>query len=920
MTELFSTVLRMSGYGLVAALIASLAVLLLSRARCSKTALLLLFAVAALRLVCPWSPPSPLSLFNWSPLDLHAQDRGTALADSYVDSYKTVSSAAWNRDEFDRVVAAGVEPTYNQDVGLWVVRYHEDETGTITPAKTNQEVYGPILSALWLAGAAGFFLYGAVSYVLLKRRLRFAVKDEVIPGVWYSDRIPSPCVAGLFRPQIYLTFGLTESEKSYILAHERQHIKNGDHIWKMLAWLIMCVHWFNAFLWPLFYRAFLSQVEDACDQRVLRQLGEDKKADYGQVLLTLSAGRRFRLSPSPIAFGEGNTKGRVRTILRYKKPIAVISVLALIVAVIAGVCLLTGPDRTAEENNGPSTGSSSVQIGGAAKGYGTYQIYDLLYLTPLSSTESRSFLDERIRSAVVFTPERFYLEMEGLDVSDPIYQEIELGSQLILGPNGDEIATALDVSGESWGWNVLDAGGQETGFQVYLVDGLLWVARCADNGYWYLMEALPVGAGETLDMELVSWGVRLDDSGRSGWPFLFEGNFTRIDLQCDNGALTYDGLDTPGTDLTVVGTPPRTQVEWLPVTEGQPEPATHAAVTFTAWQGGEKALTGTIIIRQTGLVNGLTTYAAHAALSDTNRYFFWQNQGGADDEYAQIRDSQAYLMADPLATWSLDLTHDGVDERVSVYSAILGEPEAGIFYLLVMDEGGSILWIDQAATTHAGQNGLYLYEEDGQPYLLRWVPYGSSGWSSLSYQLFSLTEDGQEVILRENAVEYTMDDPMTVKVDALRALEGEIAALLPQCQVLLSTNEDTPDGVWYGDPENPISPSLFAGYYEDSPHWNYFSQLQAMAQGVYTFSGEVVDVMADSDAASAGTIPHIKVQDRTYFSSVAPYFTYVFTVPVDDPSQYQVGDTVSVTADDPLYRWDLPDESTYVSVALTRRP
>lgn len=69
------------------------AVLLLSRCRCSKTALLLLFAVAALRLVCPWSPPSPLSLFNWSPLDLHAQDRGTALADSYVDSYKTVSSA-----------------------------------------------------------------------------------------------------------------------------------------------------------------------------------------------------------------------------------------------------------------------------------------------------------------------------------------------------------------------------------------------------------------------------------------------------------------------------------------------------------------------------------------------------------------------------------------------------------------------------------------------------------------------------------------------------------------------------------------------------------------------------------------------------------------------------------------------------------
>ena len=920
MTELFSTVLRMSGYGLVAALIASLAVLLLSRARCSKTALLLLFAVAALRLVCPWSPPSPLSLFNWSPLDLHAQDRGTALADSYVDSYKTVSSAEWNRDEFDRVVAAGVEPTYNQDVGLWVVRYHEDETGTITPAKTNQEVYGPILSALWLAGAAGFFLYGAVSYVLLKRRLRFAVKDEVIPGVWYSDRIPSPCVAGLFRPQIYLTFGLTESEKSYILAHERQHIKNGDHIWKMLAWLIMCVHWFNAFLWPLFYRAFLSQVEDACDQRVLRQLGEDKKADYGQVLLTLSAGRRFRLSPSPIAFGEGDTKSRVKVILRYKKPIAAITALALVAAIAAGACLLPGPDRAQADRADGGDPSAPVQTGDGEEGFGTYQIYDLIHLTLLSSIDKRSYLDERLRTAVIFTQEKFYLQTEDLEVIDPVYRAIATDS-------APALTAAQYLPEEIQGWEVLDADGQETGIHVYQQGYALFVGKWVTHGtvspiseYWYLMEALPVGVGETLEATDATWSIRLNDSGGSGWPFLFEGNFTRIDLQCDNGALTYDGLDTPGTDLTVVGTPPRTQVEWLPVTEGQPEPATHAAVTFTAWQGGEKALTGTIIIRQTGLVNGLTTYAAHAALSDTNRYFFWQNQGGADDEYAQIRDSQAYLMADPLATWSLDLTHDGVDERVSVYSAILGEPEAGIFYLLVMDEGGSILWIDQAAATHAGQNGLYLYEEDGQPYLLRWVPYGSSGWSSLSYQLFSLTEDGQEVILRENAVEYTMDDPMTVKVDALRALEGEIAALLPQCQVLLSTNEDTPDGVWYGDPENPISPSLFAGYYEDSPHWNYFSQLQAMAQGVYTFSGEVVDVMADSDAASAGTIPHIKVQDRTYFSSVAPYFTYVFTVPVDDPSQYQVGDTVSVTADGPLYRWDLPDESTYVSVALTRRP
>ena len=87
-----------------------------------------------------------------------------------------------------------------------------------------------------------------------------------------------------------------------------------------------------------------------------------------------------------------------------------------------------------------------------------------------------------------------------------------------------------------------------------------------------------------------------------------------------------------------------------------------------------------------------------------------------------------------------------------------------------------------------------------------------------------------------------------------------------------------------------------------------------MAQGTYTFTGEVVDVVTAENAASSGTVPHIKVQDTTYFTSVEPYFSFVFTVPVDDPSQYQVGDTVSVTADGPLYRWDLPDEGTQVSV------
>lgn len=135
MTEVFFTVLTMSGYGLAAALIAAVAVLLLSRTRCSKTVLLLLFAVAALRLVCPWSPPSPLSLFNWPPLDSYAYQRGGALADSYVGEYETAVDVGESAGDYDQAVDAGVAPVYNENLDLWVARYHEDETGAITPAK-----------------------------------------------------------------------------------------------------------------------------------------------------------------------------------------------------------------------------------------------------------------------------------------------------------------------------------------------------------------------------------------------------------------------------------------------------------------------------------------------------------------------------------------------------------------------------------------------------------------------------------------------------------------------------------------------------------------------------------------------------------------------------------------------------------------
>ena len=99
-----------------------------------------------------------------------------------------------------------------------------------------------VLPWVWLVSAAIMIGYGVLSYLRLRRRLRFAVRDKTDPRIWYSDRICSPCVVRLLQPKIYLTFGLNETETGHILAHERQHLRIGDHLWKALGWLILSVH------------------------------------------------------------------------------------------------------------------------------------------------------------------------------------------------------------------------------------------------------------------------------------------------------------------------------------------------------------------------------------------------------------------------------------------------------------------------------------------------------------------------------------------------------------------------------------------------------------------------------------------------------------------------------------------------------
>lgn len=167
-------------------------------------------------------------------------------------------------------------------------------------------------SVVWCITAAAAILASVFLYALTKREFRNA---RYLGGnTWTSDKITSPAVYGLFKPKIILPDWISEKDMPIILAHERVHIRRRDNLWRMVAVITACMHWFNPLSW-IFLRWFFEDMELACDTKALRNLGESRAKDYAAAILTCSAGKSYFTSP----FGGVKTRVRIENILTYKK-------------------------------------------------------------------------------------------------------------------------------------------------------------------------------------------------------------------------------------------------------------------------------------------------------------------------------------------------------------------------------------------------------------------------------------------------------------------------------------------------------------------------------------------------------------------------------------------------------------------------
>ena len=213
-----------------------------------------------------------------------------------------------------------------------------------------------IATNIWVVGIVVMLFYALVSFVKIKLRVRESIllKDNI----YICDSIPTPFILGIIKPKIYLPSAMSEADSEYVIAHEKAHLSRLDHLWKPLGFLLLTVYWFNPLMWVAFI-LLCRDIELATDEKVINGSGEDIKKPYSEALINCSAKKRF-LSACPLAFGETGVKGRIKSVLSYKKPAFWIILVSVVALIVTAVCFLTNPKDKVEAESLGITGSVSA--------------------------------------------------------------------------------------------------------------------------------------------------------------------------------------------------------------------------------------------------------------------------------------------------------------------------------------------------------------------------------------------------------------------------------------------------------------------------------------------------------------------------------------------------------------------------------
>lgn len=315
-----------------------------------KQLIQILWVIPLFRLVCPVTIASGFS-FMPTKLTGVANQIEQGLVD-YVGSSPTEkpigdSFSTDSMVEYQQAVSTLVTEGTLTDSGKYdyipnSVYMKEPIEGVTTGVITEMISPNWVFMLIWLIGLGALIAYSIIATIRLRKKLVGSV--WVTNNYYRADHIETPFVLGVIRPKVYLPSSMPEDATDMILQHENMHIRRKDHIVKLIVFVITCVYWFNPLAWVM-YILFCRDMESAVDEKVVSKYDEQERKTYATLLLALSTGHQH-LILAPLAFGEGDVKGRIKNVVKYKKPITILVVLAVVAAIVLAAGLLSSPSKS----------------------------------------------------------------------------------------------------------------------------------------------------------------------------------------------------------------------------------------------------------------------------------------------------------------------------------------------------------------------------------------------------------------------------------------------------------------------------------------------------------------------------------------------------------------------------------------------
>lgn len=355
MDAFINELIKMSMRGIIIILIVLLVRFLLKNLRISHKYITGLWAMAFVFFVFPWKLSLSVGFWNnvYIPEEVWVIMEDMLRVDQGQEN--NVSVSIMNPSVFDDNITAGTLVITTEDstetamnIPVEPLGQKIEEINETNEIKNNSSKSSPekldfksAIALLWLIGLTGLFGHMLYSYFALKRKLRLSVLYQ--DNIWWTENIDIPMVFGMICPQIYLPISMGFENLAYVIAHEKMHIKRKDGIFKTLFYVVCLIHWFNPFIW-IAYILFENDMEKACDEEVIRNMGKERRKEYAYALLHMASEngtKKKKIFVAPICFDEGNVRSRIKNIMKFKYTLRDLGTLAVVMIMALSVLFLT---------------------------------------------------------------------------------------------------------------------------------------------------------------------------------------------------------------------------------------------------------------------------------------------------------------------------------------------------------------------------------------------------------------------------------------------------------------------------------------------------------------------------------------------------------------------------------------------------